>query len=108
MNIKEFIYDRVSGWNSIKRKHLLTHLRFNGADISDRKLRKIVAEMVEEGYPIGTSPERGYFICKSQDDFNEATKSLHSKAMALLYRERKLKEGIEKHTGKQIELPGLI
>ena len=85
------ILKEVNDWDSLK--------------ITDRKFRKIVAEMIEEGVPIGTSQNKGYFLVTNQEEFNDATASLHSKAMSLLRREKMLKLAVENRTGKQIDLP---
>lgn len=97
----------------IDRKELLRFINaelwiYQEDSISDRKFRRLIKEMIiEDGYPIGSSPARGYFIVRNQQDLNEATKELHSKSMSMLYREKKLKENAVKFSGTQLQLPGM-
>ena len=100
------------GWEG-KRSDLLSRIHKAqttdwSPDISsDRKMRRAVAELVDEGFPIGSSPDRGYFLVKTQKDYDGATKALHSKAMAILRRERMLKIGAEDAYTVQLKMPGV-
>ena len=100
------------GWEG-KRSDLLSRIHKAqttdwSPDISsDRTMRRAVAELVDEGFPIGSSPDRGYFLVKTQKDYDGATKALHSKAMAILRRERKLKIGAEDAYTVQLKMPGV-
>ena len=112
MNIKTKIFEILKNKKAgIKRKELLSainwSLSFEGKNISDRKLRQTVSDMIEEGYPIGSSTKRGYFLCLNQEDVNQGTELLHKRAMAELHREKKLKDNAERYNGKQFILPGM-
>lgn len=85
--------------SDIKRKALLDRL---GNQVADRVLRKIIEQMIEEGYLIGTSATRGYFVIKDEHDYNAAMNELKSKGKSLFARANKLHQNFF-NTQKQLQ-----
>jgi len=69
-----------------KRAKLLQYLLSQGCQITDRAMRKEVELMVKEGFLIGSSHSRGYFIVKDESDLNTAMKDYKSKVKGILSR----------------------
>ncbi len=49
-----------------------------------RKIRKAIEELRNDGEPIGSSATRGYFVIRTEKDFDEAVHEFRSKAMSCL------------------------
>lgn len=81
----------------IVRDKILSELQLRH-QLSDCDLRAIVRIMIREGYPIGTSCTRGYFLIKCQKDLDDAVLELANKIRALKLRAIKLKENAERIT----------
>ena len=71
--------------------------------ISDRVFRALIASMIAEGYPIGSSPDSGYFVVNTQSRFDEATSSLKAKIGGLARRVHNLKKSAEGRFGITIQ-----
>lgn len=70
----------------VKRSILLNHLIKLGYEITDRKLRSTVEEMItEDGYVIESS-EKGYNIIRTQEQLERAMAYLDSKASSIAVR----------------------
>jgi len=78
MNHKEQIRLILSKGDT-KRADLLSQLE----GISDRQMRKLISEEMPE---IGSCHRRGYFIIKTQQDLNDSTSDLKSKAKSIFKR----------------------
>lgn len=106
--IKRAIRNQLEIYGDTKKAHLMSII--NGGlpwtqSISDTKLRHLIRQMVvEDGDPIGSTTERGYYICRSQEDFDEATKNLKSRLIALNIRIYALKKNTEHITQGKIQL----
>lgn len=74
----------------VKRSVLLSHLLTLGYEITDRKLRSTVEEMIKEsGYCIESS-ESGYALIMSQEQLERAMAYLSSKAESIAVRKNYL------------------
>lgn len=85
-NLAEDIFSIIKAAD-IKRADLLK--RFDHI-FSDRSLRIFIELMVDNGYLIGTSSVRGYFLISSEEDYNEAMHQLKSQATSLFKRANQL------------------
>ena len=70
----------------------------------DRTLRLLKSQLIEKGYPIGSSNSRGYFFIKNAGDLLDAQKELESKAKSLF----KTASLLQKGTFNFYELPAPI
>lgn len=77
---------------------------FTNIEKNDSSLRKLVKELKEEGYPIGSSVARGYFIIRNQSDFDEAVQTYRAKIMGMFKVIKELKATAERFIGSQLEL----
>ena len=57
--------------------------------------------LIEEGVPIVSTsePPAGYFIASSHQEAEEHTESLHTRAMALLHRQKKVLDNVGLYWG---------
>lgn len=105
--IKELIFSRLLLFNNQVRKDLrgaVNEKLDEMCSISDRKFRLMIVEMIEDGFPIGTSPDSGYFLVNSQERFDEATASLKAKIGGLARRIQNLKKATEDRFNIHIQL----
>jgi len=77
---------------------------FTNIEKNDSSLRKLVKELKEEGYPIGSSVARGYFIIRNQNDFDEAVETYQKKIAGMFKVIKDLKATAERFIGSQLEL----
>lgn len=108
MKIKNAILEVLSENQSLKREVLWREVRFRTgmSELDDNFLRNLVREMkVEDGVPIGSSVERGYFLIKDQNDFNEAIECYQKKIAGMFRIIKKIKENVERANGIQLVLP---
>jgi len=106
---------RFDLWNEAYRKAVL-EVEYNFREVriineifkdfkkNDSSLRSLVRELKEEGYPIGSSVDRGYFIIRTQEDFDEAIKTYKSKIMGMFDMIKKIKKAVEEKNKVQLEL----
>lgn len=80
--------------NAITGKELA--LLFNQPN--DRKIRLLIEELIEEGYPILSSPTKpwGYFIATSIQEVKDCTDGLKSRAVQIFERRQRLIKNAEK------------
>lgn len=74
----------------VKRSILLDHLIKKGYEITDRKLRSTVEEMItKEGFVIESS-EKGYCLIRTEEQLEKAMQYLNSKNEAIAIRKNSL------------------
>lgn len=75
--------------------------------ISTRYLQRIIAELITDGHPIGSSCSHptGYWILNTVEEFDEADRNLNSRIVALAKRRRALRKHRATLAG-QLELKG--
>ncbi len=56
-----------------------------------RRVRKVVAELRNQGFHICATPGRGYFIAENEAELNETCEFLHNRAMSSLVQISKMK-----------------
>jgi len=75
------------------------------AGCSERKVRAIIAHLVEEhGLMIGSHPSKGFFIIRDRADLDLAERQLKSRAMAILKRWSRLTKKSIPVLAKQLEM----
>jgi len=67
----------------------------------NRQVRAMLEELIEDGLPIVSTsePPAGYFLANSHKEAEEYTESLYTRAMALLHRQKKVKDNVELYLG---------
>lgn len=83
--MKGLILNILERSDYINRATLLKELRSLGMNVGDRKMRKEIEAMIEDGFYIQSS-EKGYKLCRTPQDFAQAKAYLRKKAVALLKR----------------------
>lgn len=89
----------VAIWHIIKdrkgkpkaiNQHIITnqYIRLNGGNISCREVRRIIRELIEEGYPIVSTPEGGYFNQEKEEEGLECYRRLRRQGIRILLRAR--------------------
>lgn len=82
--IKQRIIDLLKNHGDMKKQDLLLFLDYN---LGERRLRKMIEDLVvKDNELIGTSSDRGYFLIKNENDFNDAIKELKDKGRSLFIR----------------------
>lgn len=101
--IKKSIANIIQGDdNGIKRHQLLASLVHSGYSITDRKMRALVEELInEDGFAIESS-EDGYRIIKNAEQLKIAIKYLKNKAFPLFERANNLKKNF--YNDKSVQL----
>lgn len=61
-------------------------------DITDRRLRRFISELREEGVAICGTPETGYYIAETREELEQCCAFLRSRAMHSLVIEAKLRQ----------------
>ena len=76
----------------IKRPELLGHMQRLGYEITDRKLRSTIEEMITQKDSVFCveSSEKGYSIIRTQEDLDRAKEYLQNKIEALCIRRNSL------------------
>ena len=69
----------------VKRRILLHNVRMKFPDLSDRKIRLLIAELIQDGEPISSS-EKGYSIIRNVDQLRNAVNYLKAKSKSLAIR----------------------
>lgn len=87
--------------NAIPRSDLLRQLHYLGHSLTDRTMRRTYAEVPQIGYAVD-GPKRGLFWITSRDEANGVERCQHSKAMATLAREKRIRDAVP---AGQMELP---
>ena len=82
--LKQKILEILLEGNDIKKHALL--VRLDVPIKQERKVRKLVEELVFENELIGSSASRGFFLIKSDKDLKDATKELRDKMKTLAVR----------------------
>ena len=71
--------------------------------LKERTLRKIIEQMVKEGYAVGSCHRRGYFLIRNQQDFDDAFGDLKARYKSLIERANALHKSFYK-TEMQLSL----
>lgn len=99
--------------SAIKRRELLTQLIIKGAEFSmndkDREMRIWKEELIIYGHPIG-SCEKGYYICTTFEEAEEARAYQDKKAKPILFMGKKIVDNFltqNNRPGIQLSLDGI-
>lgn len=97
---------RTGQENAIKGKHLAELLK----EHDTRSIRLAIDELIENGYPICSSPHSpyGYFIAASPEEANESLAILRSYGKNLFRHYRNLKRARDKAFGDDRERAGQL
>lgn len=88
----------------MNRRDLLTCLRNEGYDVSDRTMRDVIHSMItNEGYCIQSS-SRGYELIKDRQQLEGAVRYIESYIIEMAERKRMLIENFERQTCKLEQL----
>lgn len=60
-------------------------------EVSERTIRELTNELIDRGFPVGSSPAHGYFLLDTSYDFDLGTRHLRSRALSMLSRVKKLR-----------------
>lgn len=97
--------------NAAKKRDLLAALFSGDAardesynNILDRKLRKMIEELIGEGQPICSSAQCGYWYAASLGDGMESVKENKSRALTQLENVKQLEQNILAEYGGQMRL----
>jgi len=101
----------VGKGSAAKKREILAHLYGSEAannesynNILDRKLRKMIEELINEGSPICSSAQCGYWYAANLNDGMESVTENKSRAMTQLANVTKLEKNILKEYGGQMGL----
>lgn len=75
------------------------------AAADERTLREVIVELRCEGHHIGAHPTRGYYLCETADELNEACLFLYERAMTSLVQISKMKQVSLPDLKGQLRLP---
>lgn len=93
----EWMIENACGYERSKpRIELLNYLHSKNWDIADRELRKIVHQMIDADYLIG-SGEGGYYIIEKPSDLAKAMEYLEAKARSISIRKNELQRNFNTH-----------
>ncbi len=98
-DLKSFMLQHQGREHAIPRKVLLAHLHSLGHTVTDRTLRRAYAEIPSIGYSV-EGEHRGLFWITSRDEAHGVERCQHSKAMASLAREKRIREAIPQGQGE--------
>jgi hypothetical protein len=76
----------------------------NPSSAEERNFRLLVEALVEEGEPICSHPDFGYWYARDLDDGDAAIADLTSRETAIRTRRQRLETNLSKHYGGQIGL----
>jgi hypothetical protein len=100
--VKTAIYNRLSVDAPVKRDQLRAYLWHTGREISDRKMRQTIADMIQtDGILIKSGPD-GYKLSSSVKDYEKAIAYVSKYAMSLLKKRSALKRNYNRMTAKLI------
>ena len=85
------------------KKHILIE-RLGLTSRQERKVRKLVEELVFKGEKIGSSSHRGFFLVKNDEDLADATKELRDKMKTLAIRANMLVKNVRGEDDPQLKL----
>lgn len=95
--------------NAAKKREILTHLYGSSVasdesynSVPDRKLRKMVEELINEGKPICSSAKCGYWYAASLNDGMASVTENKSRALTQLENVKRLEQNILNEYGGQI------
>ena len=95
--IFEWMVENACGYDQAKpRSLILAYVQEKQPSITDRELRRIVHEMIDENYLIGTG-ESGYYIIEKPSDLLKAMEYLEAKARSISIRKNELARNFETH-----------
>jgi len=102
-DIKAFLISHAYGSaKAMPRRHLLHHLNIQGHSICDRRLRKVYGQGGPLEGQVGSSL-RGLFWIVTAEDRKIAQGLLHSPSMAMLVREKRIKDAGQVGQGSLFE-----
>ena len=96
--IMEILYEG----KDIKKHILIERLGLSGRQ--ERKVRKMVEDLVFRGEKIGSSSSRGFFLVKNDTDLADATKELRDKMKTLAVRANVLVRNVRGEDDPQLKL----
>jgi len=85
MTVKERLLFKIKMQGPINRKALLTEMLLHFPELRDRRMRKLVEELIRDGHPISSS-EKGYSIIQNVEQLRAAVEYLKAKARAISIR----------------------
>lgn len=83
-----------------KRREMLSQLIIKGFYITDRKMRMIVEEMIEQDHWSIQSSEKGYSLIQDEESLNKALSYLQKKAKSISIRSACLQRNFEEQKAK--------
>jgi len=95
------------GSEHARKKQTFTWMLWDAKDPSsaqERNFRLMVDALVEEGEPICSHPDFGYWYAANLNDGNPAIADLTSRETAIRTRRTKLEDNLTKHYGGQMGL----
>ena len=100
--MKDRIMSVLNEGNDIKKYPLLR--RIDVPDTQERKLRKLIADLVFEGEKIGSTSKRGYYIIITDEDLEQALDKLRDQMKTLAMRAYALVKNFKGKEDPQINL----
>jgi len=101
---KETILEILNDREAVPRKELVGLI----SGIPERAVRKCIEELRDEGSPIGSSPKRGYFLIRTEEDWDEAVREFGARAKACFRHYIQLKKWGENEFSRQITLDDMM
>ena len=83
--MKARILSKIERQGPIKRSALLLEMNLHYPDLRDRKMRKLIEELIHDGHPISSSPN-GYSVIKTREELTKAVNYLKAKSKAIAIR----------------------
>ena len=74
--------------NAVKGKELIKIMQFD--NMGTPELRTVINKARNLGYPIGSSPQDGYWYCENLTEVMEVVKSLETRAKKILVASKKM------------------
>ena len=85
------ICDALKRYGDLKMRDLKDACR-RYSSYSERRIRKPIEGLRADGVAIGSSARRGYFMIKTEADWEEAVKEFRAKALACLKMKKQLED----------------
>lgn len=101
-SISDLIADRLTGKEFTKRLVLLAYLRSRGIKISERGMRETIVEMQEKEGRLIISGSKGYKLCESVAEYEQAISYLSSYIFSLLRKRRAMKNNFQRLVKPQL------
>ena len=93
---------RLTSKDFVSRETLLTFIRLNGFDISDRYMRELITQLRDKHGALIVSSNKGYKLATSKHEFEAHIKYKKSYALSILRECRLMKRNFQRSIKPQL------